>query len=173
MKSGLRFPVCMLAPLCCAPQAVAGNLAEYQRKAAYLYNFVTFDEWPVEMGNTLNLCVYDPGPFGEELDKLQGKYVGGRNLAVKRVNSEDGLGNCQVVFITRPVIGNLPRVLDNLSGSPVLTVADTPGAARQGVTLNMETEQGRVTFAANLGAARSNSLGLSSKLLRLATEVYQ
>jgi hypothetical protein len=55
----------------------------------------------------------------------------------------------------------------------VLTVADSPGAAQAGVILNMGLEQNRISFKANLGAARDARLILSSKLLRLATEVFQ
>lgn len=173
MKAALRVLVSTLALLWCMPQAGASNLAEYRIKAAFLVNFATFTEWPAAVGNTLNLCVYGPDPFGTELDRFQGTSVGRRTLAVMRVGSVDRLGNCQIVFITRPVIDNLLRVLDNLGGKPVLTVADSPGAIRQGVVLNMGTQQGRVTFEANLGAARDNGLNLSSKLLGLATEVRQ
>jgi len=168
-----RILACLMVLLCCVPPVWADNLAEYRIKAAFLYNFVSFTEWPAGLGNTLNLCVYGPDPFGEDLDKLQGRSVAGRSLAVRRTNSVDALGNCQIVFISRPVIGNLPRVLDHLRGKPVLTVADSSGVAREGVALNMGTEQNKVVFEANLGAARDNGLILSSKLLRLAKEVYQ
>lgn len=171
----LRILACLLGLLCCAPPLTvwANNLDEYRLKAAVLYNFVSFTEWPAGLGSTLNLCVYGPDPFGEDLDKLQGRSVAGRRLAVRRTNSVDALVNCQVVFITRPVIANLPRVFDTLSGKPVLTVADTPGASRQGVALNMDTEQNRIQFEANPGAARDHGLVLSAKLLRLAKEIYQ
>jgi hypothetical protein len=163
----------LLALLLMLPQVVgADSLAEYRLKAAFLYNFISFTEWPAGTGNTLNLCVYGPDPFGEDLDKLQGKSVAGRSLAVRRTNSVNALGSCQIVFITRPMIDNLPGALEGLS-SPVLTVADSPGAARRGVAINMGTEQSRVYFEANLGAARSNGVNLSSKLLHLAKEVYQ
>lgn len=170
VKPGLL--ACLLGVLCCGPPVQADNLAEYRLKAAFLYNFISFTEWPVGLGNILNLCVYGPDPFGEDLDKLQGRSVTGRSLVVLRTNSLDVLSNCQVVFITHPVIANLPRVLDNLSGKPVLIVADTLGAARQGVALNMATEQNKILFEANLGAAHNNGLVLSSKLLRLAKEIY-
>ena len=160
----------LLSLLCCLAPARADNQAEYRIKAAFLYNFVSFTEWPATLGTTLHLCVYGPDPFGEDLDKLQGRTVAGRSLAVQRSNSVDALGNCQVVFITRPLIGNLARVLDSLSGKPVLTVADSPGAARQGVALNLGLEQNKVLFEANPGAA--HGLVLSSKLLRLAWEVF-
>lgn len=173
MKAMLRVLVGTLVLLGCASQAVANNLAEYRVKAGFLANFAAFTEWPADVGNTLNLCVYGPDPFGEDLDTLQGRSMGGRSIVVSRVVSVDTLGNCQLVFISRPVIDNLQRVLDTLSGKPVLTVADSPGAMRQGVILNMGTKLSRVTFEANLAAARGNRLNLSSKLLRLASEVRQ
>lgn len=171
MKPALQALVGTLVLLCCAAQAAADDLAEYRIKAAFLVNFASFTEWPAEVGNILNLCVYGPDPFGAELGKFQGRSVGGRGLTVTRVNSADKLETCQIVFITRPVIDSLLRVLDSLSGRPVLTVADSPGAMRQGVALNLGTRQGRVTFEANLTAARGNGLNLSSKLLNLASEV--
>ncbi|MFN3544708.1 MAG: YfiR family protein [Thiobacillus sp.] len=155
-----------------APVA-ANSLDEYQVKAGFLFNFVAFTEWPADTGSAIDVCVYGPDPFGPALDRLHGRVSAGRTLAVKRVNSVAELGNCQVVFISRPVIDNLPRVLDALNGMPVLTVADSPGAMVQGVALNMGTRQGRVTIEANLAAARANRLNLSSKLLNLATEVKQ
>jgi hypothetical protein len=168
-----RFLAGLLGLLCCVSPVRADTLEEYRLKVAFIYNFVSFTEWPAGLGDTLNLCVYGADPFGEELDKLQGRSVAGRSLAVRRTASLESLATCQIVFIARPMIANLPRVLDNLKGKPVLTVSDSPGAARQGVALNMLTEQSRIQFEANPVAARDNGLLLSSKLLRLAREVYQ
>lgn len=168
----LRILVCLLGLLFCAPPLWADNLAEYRLKAAFLYNFISFTEWPAGLGSPLNLCVYGPDPFGENLDKLQGRSVAGRSLAVQRTNSIDGLENCQIVFITNPVIANLRRVTDKLKGKPVLTIADSPKAMSNGVAINMGTEQQKVIFDANPGAARDNGLVLSSKLLSLAKEIY-
>ena len=152
---------------------MAEELPEYRLKAAFLYNFALFTEWPAEVGTTLNVCVYGKDPFGEEVEPLQGKRVGARTIAVHRKSSIDGLKGCEVVFVAPTSVGSLPRVLESLRGSPVLTVADTPGAASQGVALNMNVAQNKVTFEANLQAARGARLTLSSKLLRLATEVRQ
>lgn len=171
--TGFRLFFWVLGLLCCPSLTHAETLAEYQIKAAFLYNFLAFTEWPAEVGNTITLCVYGPDPFGENLNKMQGKGLGVRSLTVKRVNSVDGLHSCQAVFITRPVMSNLRRVLDNVGDRPVLTVADSQDAALQGVALNMSMDQNKVTFEANLAAARGNRLNLSSKLLRLATKVFQ
>jgi hypothetical protein len=83
------------------------------------------------------------------------------------------LAGCQIVYIAPAAIASLPRVLEAVRGSPVLTVADSAGSARLGVALNMAVAANRITFEANLGAARSAGLNLSSKLLHLATEVIQ
>jgi len=158
---------------CCAMPVWSDSVPEYQLKAGFLYNFSTFTEWPAEVGETLNLCVYGQDPFGNYLDELQGKTVGDRALAARRVSNLDRLEGCQIVFIARSASDKLPQVLNKLEGRPVLTVADSPGAIRQGVALNMVIQQNRVTFEANLAAVRGNGLNLSSRLLRLATEVIQ
>lgn len=169
----IRHAALLIGLLCCILPARAADFAEYRLKAAFVFNFAVFTDWPASIGDTLQLCIYGPDPFGPELDKLEGKLIGKRSITVRRMSSVDDLANCQIVFISRPVIGNLQRVRDTLAGKPVLTIADSPGAARQGVALNMSTDGDRINFEANLGAARNNRLGLNAKLLRLATEVFQ
>ncbi len=149
------------------------DLPEYRLKAAFLYNFAAFTEWPADVGGSLSLCIYGADPFGAEIDPLNGKRVGERNVAVQRKTTPESLKGCQIVFISAAASGQLSRVLEALRSQPVLTVADAPGAVHQGVMLNMAVAQGRITFEANLVAARSARLNLSSKLLRLATEVVQ
>ncbi len=154
------------------PVAQAQEPGEYRLKAAFLYNFTLFTEWPDEVGTPLVLCTLGADPFGRELDALHGKTVGTRTLALQRKAAGESVKGCHVVFIAAASIGGLARVLDELRGLPVLTVADSPGAAARGVALNMSLASNRVAFEANLQAARSARLVLSSKLLRLATEVY-
>lgn len=149
------------------------GLPEYRLKAAFLYNFAAFTEWPADTGSRLNLCIYGTDPFGAEIDPLNGKKLGERSLAVYRKSTPESLKSCQLVFIAAANRSQLAGVLEVLRGQPVLTVADAPGTLQQGVMLNMALAQGRITFEANLAAARSARLGLSSKLLRLATEVLQ
>jgi len=156
-----------------ASAARAEDLPEYRLKAAFVYNFLVYAEWPADTGGSLNLCIHGSDPFGHEIDGLQGKVAGGRTIAVHRKAAGESLKNCQAVFIAASAIDSLPRLLAGLHAQPVLTVADSPGAMRRGVALNMGVAQGKVSFEANLQAARAAGLGLSSKLLRLATEVQQ
>jgi hypothetical protein len=172
-KRGRRESVWALCLLSWCLSAHAADPPEYRLKAAFVYNFALFTEWPGDAGMPLNLCVYGSDPFGPEIDVLQGKAIGDRTLAVYRKPVGTALTGCQIVFIAHSAIGRAAQVLKELQGSAVLTVADSPGAARQGVVLNMSVSQNKVSFEANLLAARDAGIKLSSKLLRLATEVIQ
>jgi hypothetical protein len=171
----LRWRLCLLTlllPVHTATSAEAPTADEYQIKAAYLYNFATFTEWPEPLSAQVSLCIYGPDPFGSTLDAaLAGKDIGGRPVAVIRTNSVESLTDCSMVFVSAGVISNLPRVLDTLRGHSVLTVADSPGAAVAGVMLNMRQQSNRIGFEANLGAARQHRISISFQLLRLAIQV--
>jgi hypothetical protein len=169
----LLWALVLSAPPWFAFPTRAGQLPEYRLKAAFLYNFALYTEWPANVGGTLHLCVQGADPFGTELAALQGRAVGDRSIAIQRRGAGDNLSGCQIVFIASSAIGGLSRVLDELRGSTVLTVADSPDAVRHGVALGMTVAQNKVTFAANLLAARGAGLNFSSKLLRLATEIIQ
>lgn len=179
MKAVVRWPG-LLPQLLLALAAVTLSLAahgeglpEYRLKAAFLYNFAAYTEWPAEAGATLNVCIYGADPFGAEADSLNGKKAAARTLVVHRKTQAEALKGCQIVFIANAGSEPVRHVLDVLRGLPVLTVADTPRALQHGVALNMNLTQERVTFEANLRAAREARLELSSRLLRLATGVQQ
>ena len=145
---------------------------ERELKVAFLYNFALFTEWPAEESGAFVFCILGADSFGKEIDALQGKVVAGRTTTVVRKGTGESLKNCHVVFIGAQVIGGVARVLDELRDRPVLTVADSVGAAHQGVALNMTVERNKISFEANLQPVRGARLQLSSKLLRLATRVY-
>jgi uncharacterized protein DUF4154 len=151
----------------------SAELPEYQLKAAYLYNFAQFTAWPAGIGKRLTLCVFGSDPFGADLDRLQDKLVGTHTLQVQRGVALGEVAGCQVLYISRDAVGSLPALLGRIGRKPVLIVTDSPGAARVGAMLNMTVAQNRVTFEANRRAANDAGLELSSRLLRLATEVIQ
>jgi hypothetical protein len=173
MRRSIRWVALSLLPWWLALPAYAQSLPEYRIKAAILYNFALFTEWPKATGNLLNLCVYGADPFGEELDALQGKRVGERLLSVRRTVLGESLADCQIVFIPPSSMRRVASVIEAVHGRAALTVADSPGAAGRGVALNMTVAESKVSFEANLPAARSAGVNLSSKLLGLATQVIQ
>jgi hypothetical protein len=151
----------------------SAELPEYQLKAAYLYNFAQFTAWPEGIGKRLTLCVFGNDPFGADLDRLQDKPVGSHTVHVQRKVALGEAANCQVLYVSRDSIGSLTSLQSRIGGKPVLIVTDSPGAVRMGAMLNMTVAQNRVTFEANRRAANDARLELSSRLLRLATEVIQ
>ncbi|MDV6342595.1 YfiR family protein [Nitrosomonas sp. Is24] len=165
--------------LCSASIALASNAhadesGEYMLKAAFLYNFAIFTSWPERSMDNFNLCIYGKDPFNRDFDSLmQKKNVNERKVIIHRINTTDRLDQCQLVFISRSAIGDLAGVINSIKDKPVLTVADSPGVSEQGVVLNMNVKDDKITFEANLNRARKAGLNLSSQLLRLATEVHQ
>lgn len=169
----MRAVTILLSALAVVLPTRAVELSEYQVKTAFLYNFARFTDWPADVGGTLKLCIHGRDPFGPELDELQDKSVGSRRISIERKPAAGTLGTCQIVFIAPSAARELPDVLQGLRNAPILTVADSADATRQGVMLNMSVSRDKVTFSANLRSAQQARLVLSSKLLGLATEVIR
>ncbi|MDV6348504.1 YfiR family protein [Nitrosomonas sp. Is35] len=153
--------------------AQAAGITEYQVKAAFIYNFVAFTQWPDTTGPTIHLCVYGEDYFGSEIDKLQSKPVDKRNIKIMRIDNPEKLADCQVVFFSKSAGSSLSSLLSNLPAQPILTLADSPNAIAQGVIINMNLVNEKIVFEINLEIARKSGLDISSKLLQLAVKVYQ
>ncbi len=163
----------MLAQLFALPVAHADETLEYQVKAAFIYNFIAFTQWPGNTGSAINLCLYGEDYFGNEIDKLQNKTVGVRPIKVIRVSNSNQLPQCQAVFFSKSVNNNLADLINSLENYPILTMADTPNAISKGIIINMNLVNEKIVFEINLATARKSGLDISSKLLQLAAKVHQ
>jgi hypothetical protein len=148
----------------------------YALKAAFLYNFATFVEWPPETfpdaRAPFTVGVLGRDPFGDLLEEtFRGKTVGGRRIAVKRSRDVDDLRSCQLVFL--PEGEATARALNALKGASVLTVGESDGFAEDGGCVNFYIDGLRVRFEINPEAAKRANLKISSKLLRLARLVAE
>ena len=173
LRPGLAALLALAGLLPSATAQAASTVDELEVKVAFIYNFVLFAEWPDEVGGTLRLCLYGVDRFGQALDVLQGRLVNTRVIELHRRPKGQSLKDCQVVFLADPLNTDGIRALDELRGLPVLTVGDSPGAARLGVALNIVETGGRMGFEVNLYSARAGRIKISSKLLQLAREVIQ
>ncbi len=153
--------------------AKADNVIEYQIKAAFIYNFIAFTQWPDSTGSVINLCVHGEDFFGNEIDKLQNKPVDKRHIKVMRIDNPEKLADCQVIFFSKSVSSNLANIMSNLSDQPILTLADNPNAISQRIIINMSLINEKIVFEINLAIARKSGLDISSKLLQLAIKVHQ
>ncbi len=153
------------------PAGAAGR-DEYQVKAAYLYNFAKFVDWPADAfalpTSPLVIGVYGTDPFGSTLDDLlRDKQVGGRPFQIRRSVRMPDLRNSHIVFVgdaAEPVAA----ALGELAGTSVLTVGQGPRFLEEGGMVMLQVEQGRVVFAIDDIRASQARLTISSQLLRLA-----
>jgi hypothetical protein len=182
-RAALAAIMLLLAGLLLHEDVCAGDRstpapAEYEVKAAFVYNFIKFVEWPVRgLGEnvaeeTVRLCVLgnlaDKAPF----EALDGQDIMGKRLSLVFLRERDESRDCQVLFLTSTASRSLPDVLEVLRGQPTLTIGDTEGYARRGVMINMYLENKRVRFEINAETAGTAGLRISAKLLNLAGTVY-
>jgi uncharacterized protein DUF4154 len=149
---------------------------EYQVKAAFLYNFAKFVEWPA--GNfpnesaPLKICVFGQDPFGEGLREVtHEKIVNGRKIEVSGVTDLRQAKSCHILFIASSEKTQVKQILAGLYGTSVLTVGDSKGFVEQGGMINFVLENERVQFEVNRKTAEQAGLKISSKLLSVAKSV--
>ncbi|MFN3650894.1 MAG: YfiR family protein [Armatimonadota bacterium] len=174
MSLALAALLAAASGLLCLPRAEAQDPREYSIKAAYLYNFARYVDWPQqalpENGN-LVVGVIGKDPFGPALNTLSGKNVKGRNVVVRRFDTPREASRCHVLFIPESERSRLPQILEAVKDESVLTVSDISGFARSGGMINFKSEDNRIRFEINPGAAERAKLSLSSQLLKLAKVV--
>lgn len=150
---------------------------EYQVKAAFLYTFIKFVDWPNPVAGSASrpICmgILGQDPFGGDLESFKGKSAMGRPIVVRYFRKVEEVRDCDALFISSSEKGRLERILKHLQNNPILTVADHEGAAQAGVMINMVTTGNKVGFEINVAAARRARLFISSKLLKLAKTVIE
>lgn len=153
--------------------ATAQQIPEYDLKAAYLYNFALFVEWPPEDAPRaeISICVIGHDPFGTALDALEGKPAHQRRIAVRRVTSLRAARECHVLYVGAPEESRAAQIHAAVRGLPVLTVGEAESGAESAAIVTLTRRNARIGFAINVGAAHQSRLRISSRLLRLAQEV--
>ncbi len=164
----------LLSGMCAQSPAVG----EYQIKAAFLYNFAKFVEWPPngfsDASAPLRICVFGQDPFGQELRNITNdKNINGHKLRVEQVADLPMARTCHILFIASSERAQLARILESLRGTDVMTVGDMKGFVEQGGMINFVLEDNRVRFEVNLKAAEQAGLKVSAKLLNVARNVIE
>ena len=150
-------------------------LKEYDVKAAFLYNFVTFTEWPDAAFATPDspfvIGVLGVDPFGPNLERMvAGEQVGKRPIVVKRFRRIDDARDSNLLFICASEGSRVGPLLRRLQGTHILTVGEVPGFAEQGGAIGFVTA-GNIRLEINLQAVKGTGVNLSSKIMRLARVV--
>jgi hypothetical protein len=151
---------------------VEAEPTEYNVKAAFIYNFAKFVEWPAESlagEKPFVIGILGQDPFGGFIDEtVLGKSVQDKKVIVKRfLKIEDATG-CQILFISGSEKEDMAQIIKRLGHAPVLTVSDVGQFAERGGMIHLFMDQNRVRFAINVAAAEQAGLKPSSQLLKLA-----
>jgi YfiR/HmsC-like len=164
----------LLLWLAAAGCASAQVFNEYEVKAAMLYKFAGFVEWPsLPEGAPVSICVMGRDPFGPALEQaIQGKSIRGRPFVVKRLKIGQEPVACQILFVGASDKKWLRSLLERFRRDPILTVGDAPGFCESGGIINMELADNHVHFQINPDAADLAHLVVSSKLKSLAGIVH-
>jgi hypothetical protein len=158
----------------CQVRAQSPAATEYQVKAAYLYNFGRFVEWPADAasGDSFAICVLGRDPFGRILDAtLTGLAIDGKAVVARRIGKPQDASGCRIVFISVSEALQLPQTLAAFEKRSVLTVSDIPEFAQRGGAIQFVLDGKKVRFEINLAIAQNAGLVLSSDLLKVAVAV--
>ena len=154
------------------------QLTESKLKAAFLFNFAKFVEWPptafADANSPLTIGILGDNPFGGDLEAIiRDKTINNRTIAIKLMRSLAEATNCQVLFISPSAKSKISEMISGLGSASVLTVGETDRFAESGGMINFVKEGNKIRFEINEVAAKRAGLKISSKLLSLASRTIR
>lgn len=158
---------------------------EYRIKAAFLYNFINFVDWPKEKvtdsNELITIGIIGRDPFGKVFEPLKNKQAKDKKVLIRRfkgleesIKSSDqieAIRKCHLLFVCRSEKQQLRKIINIVKGHNVLTVGDMNDLLESGGIVNFVIEDQKVCFEINNNAAKQAKLNIRSKLLRLAKKV--
>jgi len=168
---------------------------EYRIKAAFLFNFLKFVDWPnsktADPDEPITIGIVGKDPFAKAFEPVKDKKVNGKRVVVKRFKSvvelkklgekgkdelnrqNEAVKKCHLLFICQSEKEVLKEIIVALKDRPILTVADTTEFLKSGGIINFVMEKQKVRFEINDGTAKRSKLQIRSQLLRLAKKVVK
>jgi hypothetical protein len=145
----------------------------YQIKAAFLYNFTRFVEWPDNAFSSPDepfvIGILGNERMGDYLEAIiKGEKIGNRPIKVQLYKSLGELGNCNILFLNSAEAARIRERLAELNRKGILTVSDEDSFLRWGGMVRFFTDQNKIKIEINVNSARSGHLQISSKLLGVA-----
>jgi len=177
----LRFLVlawALLAGLASAGEcfAQADAQAEYRVKAAFLYKFGSYIEWPEQAfaraDSPLVIGVLGADALADELAQIAGGHtVNGRPVTVRKLRRQDALAGVNILFVGRAESSRLADILAGVRGQPLLVVTEFEDARPHGAAINFVVVDDKVRFDVDLESADQSGIKISSRLLTVARKV--
>ncbi len=159
-----------------SPPADKAEPVEQQVKAAYIYNFGSFIDWPVQAfvapDSPLQIGVMESDALADQLVRtVAGRKVHGRPLAVRKLRRTDPIDGLQLLFVGRVSKPQLAEILAAGKRHPMLLVTEAEGALGQGSMINFVVADERLRFEVALRTAEQSGLSISARLLAAALKV--
>lgn len=145
--------------------------SEYEVKAAYIFNFAKFIDWPANyIADTICLCVYKNDPFGTILEKTMiGRKVDGKDWKIKRINDVSEIGECHILVFHEIKHHEILAVFDKIKNKPIVTIGDEiVNFCEMGGVINFLPQFSERQFEINKNIADYINIRISPKLLLLA-----
>ena len=148
---------------------------ESDLKAAFVYNFVQFTDWPAGTfgtSSTLNICLNAGSELQDAFQSLDGRVAKGQKIRVVTGKALDKqAAECHVIYVESLDRPRWPAIRRALAGRGTLTISDDAQLAQSGVMIMLSVQHSKMVFDIDAGEARQARLTFSSKLLRLARTV--
>ena len=169
----------MLLSICLVIQAGAGSAgadsdySEADLKAAYLFNFARYIEWPDRVFEDdkaqITVCVFSSESFYKVIKKTIGnRSLDGRMVGARNSQSLEELGNCNIIFIGKEHISQHEELIAAAADQSIFTVSDAEDFAERGGCSNFFQAGKKIHFSINVVAVKRSKLKVSSQLLRIA-----
>jgi hypothetical protein len=171
----LLFAVlCLLRPV--AAQTAERTDLEFQIKAAYLFKFGSYIEWPehafASAESPLVIAVIGAESLADELTQMAGgRTVNGRQVIVRKLRHDERVTGANVLFIGRSNEGRLAELLATAKGWPMLVVTESDQALAAGSMINFVVVNNKVRFEVAPRTAMLGNLNISARLLAAAYKV--
>ncbi len=169
--------LCLLGAAKGLAQDVASRVSERSVKAAFLYKFASYVQWPdadAKADSPITIGVIGATDFARELAEITAnRTVGNRPIDVRRLTTGNSLDGLEILFIAKEERDHLSQLLSAARDKPVLTVTESEGGLSSGSIINFTLDQDRVRFEVSLYAAEKSQLRLNARLLAVAQRVQR
>lgn len=174
-KAAWLLCIFLLLLACAARPVFSETTREYQVKAGFLVNFIRFIAWPedafTDQDAELVLCIAGKNPFGSSLEGIRKKRIGERKIRVVYVDSLTHIPPCHLLYVSQSEETNLAALLPSIGEDAIVSVSDIEGFVSAGGTIELLTQNNKLSFTINYSAMKQRDITVRASLLNLAATV--
>lgn len=143
-------------------------------KSVFIYNFTRYVEWPADYqtGNFIITMFGSNAAMLAELNAMaKTKTVGAQKIEIRNTTTLDGIGKCNILYVTPDVTTPISDIISKINGKSILLVTEKPGYALKGAAINFVVVENKQKFELNKANAEKYNLKVSAQLVTLSIPV--